>query len=57
LGAFEEAGAELSEFGDEIFGLAAREGGGVDFGGEEDGGGYIGAAFQTIFFGSSWKFE
>jgi len=53
LGAFEEADAELSEFGDKRFSFTAGEGGGVDFGGKEDGGGHIGAAFQATLFGSA----
>jgi len=44
LGAEQDAGAEGGEFGDEGCGFAAGEGGGVDFGYEELGGGYIGAA-------------
>ena len=47
----------MSEFGDKRFSFTAGEGGGVDFGGEEDGGGNIGAAFETVLFGSTWKFE
>ena len=57
LGAFEEAGAELGKFGDEIFSFTAGESGGVDFRGKEDGGGDVGAALQTVLFGSPWKFE
>jgi len=57
LGAFEEAGAQLSEFGDERFSFTAGEGGSVDFCGEQDGGGNIGAALETVLFGSAWKFE
>jgi hypothetical protein len=57
LGAFEEKGAELREFGDEIVGFAAVESGGVDFGGEKDGGSDIGAAFEAILFRPAWEFE
>ena len=54
LGAFEEAGAELRKFGDEIVGFAAVESASVDFGGEEDGGGDIGAALEAILFRPAW---
>lgn len=50
LGALQEAGADGGELGDEGLGVAAREGGGVNFGGEKNGSGYVGAAFQAIFF-------
>lgn len=53
----EHAAAELEEFGYEGGAVFTSGVGGVDFGGEEDGSGDIGAAFKTIFFFVAGKIE
>jgi hypothetical protein len=57
LGPGEHAAAELEEFGDQVGGVVAGDVGGVDFGGEQDGSGYVGTAFETIFFFMSGKLD
>ena len=53
LRSFQQAGAELGEFRDQIGGVLTRQRGGVDLSCEQYGCGYVGAAFEAVFAGFS----